>query len=392
MTPTAPAPSARRLGRAAAVATLVVAVVVAPVRAQESTAAPDLDFAPVDTWAPEPPPATAESFLLVDVETGQELAARGADDRRNVASTVKVLTALTALDVVRPEQLVTVGQEVAAIGGAGVGLAPGDTWTVQQLLEGVMVRSGNDAAIALATHAGGGDVAAFVDLMRAKATELGIEGATIEDPTGLDDTNRLSARDLAVVGRAALDDPLLAVLADVESVTLPGGDPTGNRNLLLERRDEVTGLKTGFTEASGYCLLASLETDDGREVLAVLLGARSDAARFDESLALLDFGDDDLEPLDRQLGLRVRRAGGWDDHTVDTVVSVPAAEEPTVLAELDGTSLRQEVVAEGRIVATVTANHADPAPPAGAGAALVDGLYDAMRAAHDAGTWSELDG
>lgn len=356
--------------------------------AQAAAGTSTLEFRPSDDWAPDPPGATAQSFVLVDARTGQELAAREADVDVPVASTVKLLTVLTAIDRVDLDETVTVGDEVL-VGEASVGLQPGDRWTVRELVEGIVVRSGNDAARALAVHVAG-DQDAFVELMRAYAADLGIE-ARIEEPDGLGDRNRMSARDLAILGRATLDEPALAEIADLESVELPGLGRVETRNLLLLDRPEVSGLKTGFTSAAGYCLVSSMTTDDGRDLVAVVLGSQGDEDRFDESQALLDFGDDDLVPLGLVAGARLRIPGGWVDRTTVVDVSVPLTPAATIGATWTGAGLVQRVLSDGTQVGTA-ATELDEVPAldgqAQVGAVLSDRLYRVMRAAHRTDVWN----
>ncbi len=272
-----------------------------PAVAQQGAGTHDGDVAGVATWIdevpadwPTAPSATAVAYILMDADSGQVLAARDADLRRPVASTIKLLTVLTALDVLDLDAPVTVGDEVA-IGGAGVGLAPGMTWTVRDLVDAVLVRSGNDAARALAVAAGG-DIAGFVAMMELKAADLGLMGATIGDPTGLDDVNLLSARDLAVIARAARENEVIRAAAAKPSVALPGQPEMENRNLLLGTYPGATGLKTGYTDAAGWSLVATARAGDA-DLVAVVLGARVDEDRFSEAAGLLDHAQEALDRL-----------------------------------------------------------------------------------------------
>ncbi|MBW3662952.1 MAG: serine hydrolase [Actinobacteria bacterium] len=288
------------------------------------TAQPDLP-----AW-PEPPPVSASAYVVVDVATGQQLAAREADRLRPVASTIKILTALSVLRRARLDEVVTVGEEVETAAGAGVGLQPGDQWTVEQLLQAMIARSGNDAAVALAAHVGG-SVDRFVGLMRADAGSMGLEGIQLDDPTGLSDRNRLSARHLAALARAALADPEFRRVSTLASVDLPRGGPQTTRNLLLLNYPDATGIKTGQTAAAGWSIVGSAERRD-REVVAVVLDAAGDEDRFTDAAALLTHGLDAFHNVSLSSSLRLRDPGGWIDLAPDLepVVTVPVGARPAI--------------------------------------------------------------
>ncbi|HSK24551.1 MAG TPA: serine hydrolase [Egicoccus sp.] len=357
---------------------------------------PALSGAPPDAW-PDPPSGavTASSWVLVEAETGQRLAEHVPDQARPVASTVKILTALTTIGRVDLDEKVTVGDEVL-VGGASVGLEPGEVWTVRELLQAVLVRSGNDATEALATHVAG-DTAAFVELMRTDAAALGLEPAALGSPSGLEDENRLTALDLATLARAALADPRLRPFFSIDEVALPGNDPAENRNLLLERYPGATGVKTGFTLAAGNSFVASARRD-GRELIAVVLDAGDDPARFDQAAALLDLGFDDfaLHRLGGRLELAV--AGGWRAFVApEMAITAPAADGAAVAvdvparvpdAAIDGRIMVGDQTVSTTSLAPETAGDA-PRPTGSAarlGAALVDGVYASLRASTGAGT------
>lgn len=352
--------------------------------------------APPAAW-PDPAPGvvTAASWVLLEAETGQRLAEQAAETPRPVASTIKILTALTAIRRSDLDERVTVGDEVL-VGGASVGLEPGEVWTVRELLEAVLVRSGNDATEALATHVAG-DTASFVSLMRADAEALGLEPAQLGSPSGLDDENLLTALDLATLARAALADVRLRPFFTLDEVTLPGNRPAENRNLLLDGYPGATGVKTGFTLAAGNSLVASARRD-GRELIAVVLDAGDDPARFEQAAALLDLGFEHfaLRTLERRLELAV--AGGWQAFAApQTTLTAPAADLASI--DVDVPARVPDAVLEGRIVVAgqTLASTAlspepgdDPPPPTGSaarlGTALVDGAYASLRAASSAKT------
>ena len=340
------------------------------------------DGTPDDGW-PTPPPASAQAYVLVDALTGQVLAERDASDPRVVASTVKLLAVLTALETLSVDDEVVVGA-AAAIGGAGSSVDPGETWQVGDLLDAVLVRSGNDAALALA-EAAAGSPEAFVDRMRATAQDLGLQDSTIVEVTGLDDANRVSARDLATIARVALADDRIRASASQPTVDLPDTGVQDNRNLLVGAFPGATGLKTGYTDRAGYCLVASARRD-GRELVAVVLGAREDPARFDEAAALLSHGFDrftsrDLAPV------RARRAGGWQDLLPASRVWVPADERPAADLALDGDELVLRVGSTDRTLGTARATLARDGAAASTGQSLADAAYAVMQQAHAVSAW-----
>ncbi len=244
----------------------------------------------VGGW-PAPPPVTAASMLLLDVDAETVLAARDADRLRSVASTVKMLTAVTARRV-EPDldRVLVAGPEVRGLEGSGVGLRQGEAWTLRQLLEGMLVRSGNDAAAAVAAQLLPGGTDAFLAEMRADAERLGLDGAVLVSPSGLDDSNQLSAAHLAAIAVELLEDPVLAEIVGLDGVSLPGIGGLPNRNELVRRDSTVVGVKTGYTAAAGYALVAAAERDD-RMLVAVVLDSATQDTRFDEAARLFDHAE-----------------------------------------------------------------------------------------------------
>lgn len=383
------------------VALLVAAAPAAPPAARPAPGLrppPQLAVASVPDGWPQAPAATAAAFLLLDADTGQVLAERNADDPRAVASTIKVLTALTVLNRTEPDDPIVIPARAAGVGGASVGLRTGSIWTVEQLLDGLIARSGNDAATALAI-AVGGSVDGFVALMRADAAALGVTDLTLVSPSGLDDDNRLSARALATISRAAMADPRFREVAGRETVTLPGRGVEETRNELLGSYPGATGIKTGFTEAAGYSLVASA-TRGGRDLIAVVLGSRSPSARFTDAAALLDHGFEAFEVVSATYDAQLRIAGGWVDLHADGLdVTVPTSDPgvTTVLqlpieAPDEADERPVEVLWQGEELGTlVVETAAEPRPDVSGGGAvgrfLVDRAYAAMRAATTTAAW-----
>nr|WP_274387928.1 serine hydrolase [Salsipaludibacter albus] len=328
---------------------------------------------------------TARELMALDATTGQVLAVVNAQERVQVASVIKLLTVLTALDVLDPDQMVTVGDEVN-IDGSTAALEPGDTWSVRDLVAGALIRSGNDAAEALAVAGGGGDRAAFIQMMNDKAESLGIVGATIADPSGLEDVNLLSARDLAILGDAALAQPLVAEIANSRSWDLPSTGPVPNRNLLLEMREDATGLKTGTTDLAGASLVGSVRADD-HDLVSVIVGARNDNQRYAESVAVFDWIESALDRHPVDVGAAIRLPGEWVGEA--TTLDLWAPEPPQVDTQLavDGSSVVSEVSlgVGGRLAEYVAT--AEVAPPDTIGESLAGKVYEAMRQAHELNTW-----
>lgn len=382
-----PTPRRRSRRSTATVGLVVLVLALVPARAVRAELAPPPPPAvDVGPFAVAPSGLDAEAYVLVDATTGQVLLGRRGDERRPVASTIKVLTALSVVERLDPSDLVTVGTEVLGLEGASVGLAPGDRWTVRDLVAAIVVRSGNDAAEALAV-ATAGDRDAFVAAMRQDASRIGLTGVTITGPSGLDDGNLLSARDLATIARVALARDDLAPLFAARSVVLPGVGEVEARNLLLGSYAGANGLKTGFTAAAGNCLVASATRGD-RTLIAVVLGAGDDPSRFRTAARLLDVGFDGFVADGLEAALDLVVAGGrWRVTTgpfagllvpVDRPWAVRFA-VPVRPEGLDGTAvLEVDGRAVGELPVTVAAAHR---PTTGLGAGVADGVHAALRAA-----------
>ena len=238
-----------------------------------------------------PPAIQSSAALLMDVETGTVLYQKAMHDSRPMASTTKVMTALLALEHAALDEDVTVGPTVNTVTGSTVGLKPGDVVPMDDLLAALLVASANDAAVAIAEHISS-TVEDFADLMNARAEQLGATDTHFVNPHGLHDPNHYaSAYDLALITRAALAHDRFRQLvgAKVADVALPSA-PEGllrliNHNKLLWRAEFTTGVKTGFVNQSGHCLIASGEKD-GWLFIAVLLDSPD---MYSEAQSLLQY-------------------------------------------------------------------------------------------------------
>ncbi|WP_223839913.1 D-alanyl-D-alanine carboxypeptidase family protein [Saccharopolyspora pogona] len=244
---------------------------------------------------PEPPPeVSAESWVLADLDSGAVLAAKDPHARHRPASTIKVLTALTAIRELRMDDTIVVTQEDANQEGSRVGLSPGVTYTVQQVLSGLIMRSGNDAAHALAMKMGGFD--ATLDKVNALARELGALDTRVATPSGLDGPGMsTSAYDLAAIFRAAMHEPAFASIAGVHNTLLPGkpgGPPleVWSDNQVLLNYPGAIGGKTGFTDDARHTFIGAAERD-GRRLVAVLMrGENQPIRQSQQTMHLLDYG------------------------------------------------------------------------------------------------------
>ncbi|MCC6832126.1 MAG: D-alanyl-D-alanine carboxypeptidase [Thermoleophilia bacterium] len=242
------------------------------------------------------PAPVARAWILVNPATDEVLASRNPDMRLPMASTTKMMTALVAVERSRPEQRVRVTAAAAAVGESSAELVAGERLRMRDLLTGVLVASGNDAATAVADAVGGSD-AGFVRLMNARATALGLRNTHFANPHGLDAPgHHSSARDLAAIGEALMDVPELRAMVAHRTAVIPGPNGRGRRlleshNLLLDIDPDADGIKTGQTEGAGYALVAhATRTRLGVDLYAVLLGSTGEVQRARDAKRLLDWG------------------------------------------------------------------------------------------------------
>ena len=259
-----------------------------------------------------PPPISADAVFVTDISTGTELFAQNAEAPLPPASLTKIVSALVVLERANLEEIVQIqAEDLVGAEESQVGLVAGDRLSVRDLLHGMLIPSGNDATRALARHVGASaidegapaeeSVAAFVSMMNAKAAELGATSSHFLNPTGIDDEGHvMSARDVAIVTKAALRDSLFAEIVATANAVLgselvPDGYRVTTTNQLLAE-GIVTGVKTGTTAEAGGCLVTSFGVGPN-QIVAVILGSdvaettegtQDSSARFAETRALLD--------------------------------------------------------------------------------------------------------
>lgn len=230
------------------------------------------------------PGNSAQSVVLIHADTGQALYSKNADTRMLIASTTKIMTALVVIEHCDPDETVEILPEYTRVEGSSMYLKAGENYTVRDLLYGMLLVSGNDAATALACHCGG-SIADFVELMNAKARELGLSGSSFANPHGLDaDTHYSTAEDLAVITREAMANPLFAEIVGTKSYSACGQTYV-NHNKLLWNYEGTLGVKTGYTMAAGRSLVSCAERD-GLRLICVTL---SDPDDWDDHMALYNW-------------------------------------------------------------------------------------------------------
>lgn len=280
----------RPLFHFAAVAALVSLLVgLLPVCAARSAAAETP--APLLAGVRVSPSVSAQSAVLTEAESGEVLFAKSADDRLPMASTTKIMTALVALEHAAPETIVTVPREAVGTEGSSVYLFEGEQLTLEQLLYALLLASANDAAVAIAYGVAGG-VEPFAALMNEKAAALGLTNTHFVNPNGLDDPDHYTtARELAVIARAALGNDLIRKMVSTRKTAIPHNGEEGrrlllNHNKLLRQYEGAIGMKTGFTKRSGRCLVSAAERN-GVTLIAVTLNAPND---WNDHKTMLDQG------------------------------------------------------------------------------------------------------
>jgi serine-type D-Ala-D-Ala carboxypeptidase (penicillin-binding protein 5/6) len=245
--------------------------------------------------APRPPSVIGKAWMIGDLSSGQLLASQRADERFEPASLTKLMTAYVVFIALRErklslEQQVSVSPRALKVAGSRMFLEPRRPVTVDELIRGMVVQSGNDACIALAEAIAGSEEA-FVQMMNREAARLGLKNTKFMNSTGLPDAQQYStAQDLYLLTAALIRDfsnEYAQYYSQKEFRYNNIAQP--NRNRLLWTDPSVDGVKTGHTEAAGYCLIASSRRG-GRRLLSVLLGSTSEATRAQESLKLLNWG------------------------------------------------------------------------------------------------------
>ena len=318
---------------------------------------------------PQPPIIGAKSFLLIDADTGAELGSLEADLRLAPASLTKLMTAYAVFRSLKDNQIgladsVTVSEKAWRTPGSRMFIEVGTTVVVEDLILGMIVQSGNDASVALAEHIGGSE-AVFAELMNQYAGQLGMTASNFKNATGLpDDEHYSTARDLAKLARAIINEfPDYYEWYSVRTFKYNDIEQP-NRNALLWRDDSVDGMKTGFTDDAGYCLISSAKRDNMR-IVSVVLGTASAKVRIDGSQALINYGFRFFETrLLYRAGETITQARIWkaaNEFTEmglpdDLYITIPRGSYDDVESVLNIPAILEAPVANGQPLAELQVN------------------------------------
>jgi D-alanyl-D-alanine carboxypeptidase (penicillin-binding protein 5/6) len=320
---------------------------------------------------PQPPSVVGRSWMVGDLSSGQLLAAQKAEERVEPASLTKIMTAYVVFQALRdkklaPEQQVNVSERAWRAPGSRMFIEPRRPVTVEELIRGMVVQSGNDACIALA-EAVAGNEEVFAQMMNREAARLGLKNTKFVNATGLPDPQHYTtAQDLYVITSALIRDfPKEYAQYYSQKEFRYNNISQPNRNRLLWLDPSVDGVKTGHTEAAGYCLIAS-SNRGGRRLLSVLLGSTSESMRAQESQKLLNWGfqffdsvklhkaNELVKAIDVWKGASEEVKAGFQG---DIIVTVPKGDADKLKAELLSQQPLVAPVAQGQRVGTLRVSY-----------------------------------
>lgn len=235
------------------------------------------------------PAISAQSAILINISNGDTIAEYNADKKQGMASTTKIMTAIVAIENGDLEKKYAIPAKAIGVEGSSLYLKTGEEMTLRELITGLMLRSANDAAEAIAIIVGG-SVENFANMMNEKATSLGLSNTHFTNPHGLaDDNHYTTARELAIITSYALKNETFRSICSLKTASLPGADyprQVANHNKMLSIYDGAYGVKTGFTKSTGRCLVSAAERG-GVNLVAVTLNAPND---WNDHSAMLDYG------------------------------------------------------------------------------------------------------
>lgn len=326
----------------------------------------------VDAQALSPPEIAAKSYLLIDISAHQVLAEHLSNELVEPASLTKLMAAYVVFDALKSKkidlkQTMSVSPLAWKMPGSRMFIDPKMMVPVEDLIKGMIVQSGNDATVALAEGVGG-NVGRFVQMMNEQAKRLGMLSTVYKNPEGLTAQGHLTtANDLSILATSLMHDfPEYVGYYAIKKYRYPGTPVANesNRNLLLFRDPTVDGLKTGHTDAAGFCMIATAKRDvpglSGRRLLSIVLGASSENARAVESQKLLNWGFTAFETLNlfnaNQAVFKLKVWKGRENElsvgkTEPIVIAVPAGQASMVSSQIEYRDPLVAPIQKGEIVA-----------------------------------------
>ena len=267
------------------------------------------------------PTINSRAYVVIDRKTNMVLYGKNENQKRKMASTTKIMTATIIIENCNLDETIEVSKKAAGTGGSRLGLKAGDKITIRDLLYGLMLRSGNDAAIALAEYAGG-SIEGFAELMNKKASELNLTNTHFETPHGLDsDEHYTTAYELSLLSNYALQNSVFAKIVNTKEHTINiNGYPKAlsNTNELLGNFEGVYGIKTGFTNGANRCLVTACKRND-IDIICVVLGADTKKFRTQDSIKLINYIFDNFKPVNVE-ELINNKFEAWKKENLDKVV------------------------------------------------------------------------
>lgn len=257
---------------------------------------------------------SAQSAVLMCANNGEVLFERNADKHLSMASTTKIMTSLIALEAAAPETEITVTKEMVSVEGTSMGLLAGDSVSLRELVYGMLLQSGNDAANTVA-YVLGGSPDGFAKIMNERAAQIGMKNTNFVTASGLDDENHYStAYDMALLACESIMNPEFAEICSQKSARLTYGNPPyartlTNHNRLLWKYEDAIGIKTGFTKKSGRCLVSAAERN-GVTLVAVTLNAPDD---WNDHISMFEYGFSQCKGVEYDCdlsGISLKVAGG----------------------------------------------------------------------------------
>jgi D-alanyl-D-alanine carboxypeptidase (penicillin-binding protein 5/6) len=303
-------------------------------------------FEPVFTdvkSGPGEPSINAGYAIVIDAESGRVLYEKNAHKRTPMASTTKIMTAVVAIENGRLDDVVTVSKRAAGIWGSKIHLKAGQKITLRELLYGLLISSGNDAAIAIAEHLGG-TVENYIDMMNRKARELGLKDTNFKTPHGLDaDGHYTTAYELACMTRYALQNPVFSEIVKTKNTSI-SYRTLNNTNEMLRAYPGADGVKTGYTGKAGRCLVTSVTREGGR-FISVVINSPSRYARALSSKLILDYAYNNYKTYTLMRAGEIVRSIGVSKG-IDNSVAVESMDEvrmPLRKEEIDAMEMAVEL-------------------------------------------------